>query len=402
MTHVNVHNYYPNQQAKLTNEFLVEKNKNEYPFILSRANAPGMGKFAAHWTGDNQSTFKYLKTSIASIFNFNIFGIPMTGADVCGYGGVNPSEELCAKWMQLGTLYPFSRQHSHISNARKEPWQFGDTMLTTSHKTVEFRYRILKFYYSLFIRSQKQGTIFKPVFFEFSDDKVLLDQESIYNQQFMIGTELLVIPNLEENKDVISAYFPKSNWFDLRNNEKFGPGLVNITAGLNEIAPVFLREGKTIFTQNVENVENSFDLNDEFELIVALGDEGKVIQTSEGFLPALNDYNNKNHVENCIHKDCNIKIQSTYDNSKNELTISFHKPSYTDEYTPLKIKRIKVFGIEEVTQFNNHFSSRLRENHKFFIEKINVTTLNHSTIEIDFANSILLKKEHIDITIKFI
>jgi len=61
-----------------------------------------------------------------------------------------------------------------------------------------------------------------------------------------------------------------------------------------------------------------------------------------------------------------------------------------------------VFGIEEVTQFNNHFSSRLRENHKFFIEKINVTTLNHSTIEIDFANSILLKKEHIDITIKFI
>jgi alpha-glucosidase (family GH31 glycosyl hydrolase) len=401
VTHVNVHNYYPNQQARLTNEFLQEKVKNEFPFILSRANAPGMGKFAAHWTGDNQSTFKYLKTSIASIFNFNIFGIPMTGADVCGYGGVNPSEELCAKWMQLGTLYPFARQHSHISNSRKEPWQFDETMLTTSKKTLAFRYKILKYYYSLFIRSQNKGTIFKPVFFEFSNDKELLDNEKIYNQQFMIGSELLVIPNLEENKNVIEGYFPKATWYDLRNDEKFGTGFRNITAGLNEIAPVFLREGKTIFLQNVEKVENSFDLKDDLELLVAL-DEGNNVQASEGFVPALNDYNNKQHVENCISKDCNIKVHTTYDKEKNELKVKFFKPKFVEnDSTPLKLNKIKVFGIEGVTQFNNYFTSKLKQNNKFFTEKIKAKTYNDHTIEFTFKDSVLIKEE-IEIVIKFI
>ena len=88
---------------------------------------------------------------------------------------------------------------------------------------------MLKFYYSLFIRSRKIGTIFKPVFFEFSNDEELLNNEKIYNQQFMIGSELLVIPNLEENKIRINAYFPKSCWYDLRNDEKFYQGTTIIS-----------------------------------------------------------------------------------------------------------------------------------------------------------------------------
>jgi alpha-glucosidase/lysosomal alpha-glucosidase len=402
MTHVNVHNYYPNQQAKLTYEYLQEKNKNEFPFILSRANAPGMGKFAAHWTGDNQSTFKYLQTSIAQIFNFNMFGIPMTGADVCAYGGPNPTEELCAKWMQLGTLYPFARQHSHISNIRKEPWQFGETMLTTSHKTIEFRYKMLKYYYSLFIRSQNKGTIFKPVFFEFSDDKNLMDNEHVVNHQFMIGSDLLVVPNVEENKEVISAYFPKGNWYDLRNDEKQSAGERNITAGLNEIAPVFLREGKTIFVQNVDNVETSFDLKDDVELIVAL-DNNEKVQRSEGFVPALNDYNNKHHVEACMKNDCNIKIHTSLDKEKNELKIKIHKAEHTENgYTPLKLNKVKVYGVNEVVQFNNHFSSRLKRNNKYFVSKVKAKTYNDHTVEFKFTDSISLDNEEIEIAIKFI
>jgi len=399
--HVGVHNYYPNQQAKLTNEYLSEKTAYEFPFILSRANAPGMGRFAAHWTGDNQSTFKYLKTSISQIFNFNIFGIPMTGADVCGYGGINPTEELCAKWMQLGTLYPFARQHSHISNSRKEPWQFGELMLLTSKKTLEFRYKILKYYYSLFIRSQNKGSIFKPVFFEFPNDKDLLDNEGIYNTQFMIGSELLVIPNVEEGKNIIEGYLPKNMWYDLRNYDRVYSGRRNITAGLNDTAPIFIREGKTIFLQNIEKVENSFDLMDDLELIVALSEDEKV-QTSEGYIPALNNYNNKTHVENCIQKDCNIKIQITYDKEKNELKCKLNKPWFSEsDFIPLKLNKIKVFGLEGVTQFNNHFTSKLKQSNRFFVDKIKASTFNEHTIEFSFKESVLIKDD-VEIVIKFI
>ena len=177
--HVNLHNYYPNEQARLTNNYLASKFPNEYPFILSRANGPGLGQFSTHWTGDNYSTYRFLRYSIATIFNSRIFGIPMTGADICGFGGYNPTETLCARWMQLGTLYPFARSHSHESYIHKEPWKFGETMLKTSQIAIKFRYQLLKFYYSLFIRSKKVSLLFKPLFFEFPDDKLILDKEEI-------------------------------------------------------------------------------------------------------------------------------------------------------------------------------------------------------------------------------
>jgi alpha-glucosidase (family GH31 glycosyl hydrolase) len=398
VTHVHVHNYYPNQQAMLTNEYLTEFKKNEYPFILSRANAPGMGKFAAHWTGDNQSTYKYMQTSIPQIFNFNMFGIPMTGADVCGYGGVNPTEELCAKWMQLGTLYPFARQHSNINNIRKEPYAFGETMLTTSQKSLDFRYKVLKYYYSLFINSKNTGTVFKPVFFEFHNDFNLLDNEKIFNQQFMIGTELLVIPNLEEGKDVIEGYFPNGSWYDLRNDDKQTTGMRNISAGLNETAPIFIREGKTIFTQDAQNVENSYDLNDEFDLLVALSQN----QSSHGVIPALNDYNNKHDVEHCMKYDCNININTSFNKETNELTFKINKAKYVNEgFKALKLNKIKVYGIEGVAQFNNQFTSKLKRDDKFFVGRIKATTTNDHTVEFNFKNSVALTNEDIEITIKF-
>lgn len=35
----------------------------------------------------------------------------MVGVDICGFGG-DTTPELCAKWMTVGTLYPFARNHN--------------------------------------------------------------------------------------------------------------------------------------------------------------------------------------------------------------------------------------------------------------------------------------------------
>jgi len=63
------------------------EDTNERPFIISRSTFAGSGKYAGHWTGDNTAEFEWMKTSVNSIYLFNMFGIPFTGADICGFNG---------------------------------------------------------------------------------------------------------------------------------------------------------------------------------------------------------------------------------------------------------------------------------------------------------------------------
>jgi alpha-glucosidase (family GH31 glycosyl hydrolase) len=53
--------------------------------LLSRSTFSGSGKYTGHWLGENHRTFEDMKLSIAGIMNFNLFGIPLVGANVCGY-----------------------------------------------------------------------------------------------------------------------------------------------------------------------------------------------------------------------------------------------------------------------------------------------------------------------------
>ena len=67
----------------------------------------------------------YMGAQVLGIMAMNMFGIPIVGADICGFNG-NTTPELCARWTVVGAFNPFARNHNSIGMIAQEPYVFKD------------------------------------------------------------------------------------------------------------------------------------------------------------------------------------------------------------------------------------------------------------------------------------
>ncbi|XP_038616574.1 maltase-glucoamylase, intestinal [Tachyglossus aculeatus] len=210
--HYDLHGLYGLTMAAATQEAAQGIYSTNRSFILTRSTFAGSGKFAAHWLGDNAATWDDLRWSIPGMLEFNLFGIPLVGPDICGYSG-NVTEELCARWMQLGAFYPFSRNHNGRGFRDQDPAAFGrDSLLANSSRHyLNIRYSLLPYLYTLFYRAHTEGsTVARPLMHEFYSDSETWG----ISQQFLWGPGLLITPVLEQGAENITAYMPDAIWYD--------------------------------------------------------------------------------------------------------------------------------------------------------------------------------------------
>ncbi|POM61145.1 Alpha-glucosidase, partial [Phytophthora palmivora] len=178
------HNLYGITESIVTNA-VQEELANKRSFVLSRSTFPGSGVHVAHWTGDNAATWNDLRWSVPTILKFGLFGIPMVGADICGFSG-STNVELCARWTALGSFYPFARNHNNLESPSQETYVWPE-VITVGQKFIGMRYRLLPYIYTLGYHAHVDGLpIARPLLMEFPTDTSTYN----INYQFMLGNAL--------------------------------------------------------------------------------------------------------------------------------------------------------------------------------------------------------------------
>lgn len=207
----NTHNVYGLAECMTTSR-AVANITNKRPFVLSRSSFTGVGAYAAHWTGDNAATWQDMAMSLPGILSYGLFGMPMGGADVCGFQQ-DTTEELCARWVALAAVaYPFARSHSDLHSSRQEPYLW-DSVAEAARNTLGVRYMLLSHFYTLHRTAHEQGTpVMRPLWLNYPEDA----STHRMDRQVMVGDALLVSPVLEQGARSVKAYFPGgTTWYDM-------------------------------------------------------------------------------------------------------------------------------------------------------------------------------------------
>ncbi|XP_057662919.1 lysosomal alpha-glucosidase-like [Diorhabda carinulata] len=267
--HYNVHNLYGLTEAIVTS-FALAEIRGKRPMVISRSSFSGLGHYAGHWSGDVWSSWDDMKFSIPGILSFSLYGIPLMGADICGFNG-NTTAPLCNRWMQLGAFYPFSRNHNTDDGIDQDPVALGKQVIASSVKALTARYYLLPYLYTLFHKAHVNGeTVARPLFFEFPEDVNTYGIDT----QFLWGSALMIIPVLQDSDVTVTAYIPKGTWYDFYNLEgSYSKGeKFTLDAPLDTI-PLLIRGGCIVPLQAPKNTTTE-SRKSKIELLVA-SDEKK-------------------------------------------------------------------------------------------------------------------------------
>jgi alpha-glucosidase len=221
------------------------------PFILSRAGWVGMQRHAWTWTGDTETSWPILRQTVACVLGLGLSGQPYAGPDVGGFSG-RPGPELFVRWFQLASYLPFFRTHSSIGLPKREPWEFGPQILELLRSSLDQRYRLLPYWYTLAWQTSQDGCpIVRPLFWDNPSDQGLWEVDDA----FLLGDSLLVAPVLEPGVQTRPVLLPAGTWYDLESGQSYPGGQeIQLDTPIERI-PVLGRGGSILPIQGTDGLE---------------------------------------------------------------------------------------------------------------------------------------------------
>lgn len=268
---------------------------NKRNFIVGRGSFTGMHRFAALWTGDNASTWDFLRINLSQVLAIGLCGQPLSGEDIGGFARGEPDQgwvgpELLMRWTMAGAFLPWFRNH-YVRKGQKqfqEPFQFIE-WFQTNHQPlpdpslyemvipvcrhyIELRYRLLQLFYDAMFENTLAGMpICRPLCVTDPHDSALFaSKQAFLDSEFCVGADLLVAPVLDPQsagggkRDV---YLPAgSDWYCFMDDRlpldcpvpggttvrEFDASLGALGDHIAFLVPIYVRAGAIIPTIGLE------------------------------------------------------------------------------------------------------------------------------------------------------
>ena len=299
----------------------LECRKNKRNFIVGRGCFTGMQRFAALWTGDNSSSWDFLRINISQVLALGLTGQALAGQDIGGFERENDWEEwadpeLLIRWTAMGAFLPWFRNH-YIRKGKKrfqEPYAYHDvidqvpaeyrlmyeSVLPVCKYYIELRYKLLQLFYDAMWENALTGLpICRTLFLTDPEDMALFnDRTEFLDNEFMVRNDLLIAPVIEKESDENGhgkrdVYLPAgSRWYQFTNNRcplgdviEGGSNVSEFDAHINNdpghipyIVPMYVREGAIIPTIEIEQYvgeRNSKGMPNTITLNVYPGEQGE-------------------------------------------------------------------------------------------------------------------------------
>lgn len=259
--------------CKLSNDAVREHDETMRPYSVCRSGCSGIQRYAQTWCGDNYTSWKSLKYNIPMITSMGLSGQPNEGADIGGFSGPAPEEELFVRWVQQGIFQGrFSIHSASNDNTVTEPWMFKNST-DLIRDAILLRYRMEPYIYSGEYEATKNGApLMRALVYEFQDDENTYDNSF----DFMFGRSLLVANVIEKGAKTRSVYLPKGcKWYDVNDDYHCYEGGQTIEVPVTMATiPMFLREGGIMVTADNQLMNMEKDCVKDLHLLIAPSREG--------------------------------------------------------------------------------------------------------------------------------
>lgn len=261
-----VGNIYPQKYAKNFYDGMKSEGQESILNLIRCAWLGSQRYGALVWSGDVMATYEALRCQVRAGLNMAMSGIPWWTTDIGGFdGGTNDDPEyrkLIARWFEYATFCPVLRLHgcrnpwseTHKENeeplsgggicgtgAPNEIWSYGEENEKIFTKYIFIRERLKPYIKELMAEAHEIGTPpMRPLFYDFDSDLKAWE----IDDEYMLGSDLLVAPIIYENEYSRKVYLPKgASWVDVWTGDEYEGGNTALCDAPLDKIPLFVRKG---------------------------------------------------------------------------------------------------------------------------------------------------------------